>query len=75
MSEAKVGAIDTQETATETEEQDLAFASQWQLMWIRFRRHRLALMGSAVLVLLYGVAAICEFISPYDPNQRHADYV
>ena len=75
MSEAKVSAIDTQETATETEDQDLAFASQWQLMWIRFRRHRLALMGSAVLVLLYGVAAICEFISPYDPNQRHADYV
>ncbi len=75
MSEAKVSAIDTQETATETEEQDLAFASQWQLMWVRFRRHRLALMGSAVLVLLYGVAAICEFISPYDPNQRHADYV
>ena len=62
------------ETHEETD-QELAFASQWRLMWLRFRRHRLALAGSVVLLLLYGMAAFCEFVSPYDPNQRHAQYV
>jgi len=55
--------------------QELAFASQWKLMWMRFRRHKLALIGSVVLLVLYGLAAFCEFISPYDPNQRHPQYV
>ncbi len=53
----------------------LADASQWRLMWMRFRRHRLALAGGAVLIALYGLAALCEFISPYRPDQRHAQYV
>ena len=71
MSEARSVAPEQQRTA----EQELAFASQWRLMWMRFRRHRLALVGGAVLVVLYFMAAFCEFISPYDPNQRHPDYV
>jgi len=64
------------QTVPEAEaDQDLAFASQWKLMWLRFRRHKLAMAGSAVLLLLYGLALFCEFISPYEPNQRHAQYV
>lgn len=43
-------------------------ASQWQLMWWRFRKHRLAMVGSAVIILFYLVAIFCEFLSPYDPN-------
>lgn len=43
-------------------------ASQWQLMWWRFRKHRLAMVGSAVIALFYFVAIFCEFLSPYDPN-------
>ena len=57
------------------DDQELAFASQWKLMWMRFRRHKLALAGSVVLLMLYGLATFCEFISPYDPNQRHPQYV
>ena len=71
MSEARAAAPQQQGAA----EQELAFASQWRLMWMRFRRHRLALVGGAVLVVLYFMAAFCEFISPYDPNQRHPEYV
>ena len=57
------------------DEQELAFASQWKLMWLRFRRHRLALAGGAILLVLYGVAAFCEFIAPYTPDQRYSQYV
>ena len=44
-----------------------AVASQWQLMWWQFRRHRLAMASAAVLLVIYLVAAFCEFISPFDP--------
>ncbi len=43
-------------------------ASQWQLMWWRFRKHKLAMVGTAVIALFYLVALFCEFLSPYDPN-------
>ena len=43
-----------------------------RLAWLRFRRHRLALIGSGVLVFLYFLAIMCEFISPYTPEQRNA---
>ena len=56
-------------------EQDISFASQWQLMWMRFRRHKLALVGGIILLFLYTIAGFCEFISPYLPDQRNADYV
>ena len=58
-----------------TEQRDAALASQWQLMWWRFRRHKLALVGSWILIALYGLAAVCELVSPYTPEQRNPQYV
>src|SRR5512135_490891 len=40
-----------------------------QLMWWRFRKHRMAMVASVVLILFYFVAVFCEFVSPYDPDQ------
>jgi peptide/nickel transport system permease protein len=62
-------------TLQEAQEQPVAFASQWKLMWWRFRRHRLAVVGAAVLILFYTVAAFCEFVAPYGPNDRDARHV
>ncbi|WP_226781581.1 ABC transporter permease [Oceaniglobus trochenteri] len=45
-----------------------AVASQWQLMWWKFRRHRLAMAGLTVVVILYLIAAFAEFLAPFDPN-------
>ena len=50
-------------------------ASQWQLMWRKLRRHRLALAGAAVLALLYLVAIFAEFFAPHDLFQRHNDFI
>ncbi len=46
-------------------------ASQWQLMWRKFRKHRLAIGGSAILALFYLVAAFAEFFAVDDPFQRY----
>jgi peptide/nickel transport system permease protein len=58
-----------------TQEKQLVSASQWRLMWLRFRRHHLAVTGSCALFILYVTAGLCEFVSPYDPDQRNANYV
>jgi peptide/nickel transport system permease protein len=50
-------------------------ASQWQLTWWRFRKHRLALASLVLLILLYIVGIFCEFIAPYDPNFYYEKYV
>ncbi len=42
-----------------------------RLAWLRFRRHRLAMIGAGVLAVLYLLAIFCEFISPYTPEQRN----
>lgn len=55
--------------------QALYSASQWQLMWWRFRRHRLAMVSTLLLIFLYVVGIFCEFISPYDPNEYFPEYV
>lgn len=50
------------------------YAGQWRLMWWRFRRHRMALLSSALLLLLYLIAALAEFIAPYEATQRFRRY-
>jgi peptide/nickel transport system permease protein len=37
-------------------------------VWRRFRRHRIALIGAAVIILMGLVAALANVISPADPN-------
>jgi len=49
-----------------------AVSSQGQLIWRRFRRHKLALVGVAVLVALYGSALFCDFVGPYGATDRFA---
>jgi peptide/nickel transport system permease protein len=44
-------------------------ATQWQLMWWRFRKHKLALISTMVLVLLYVGGIFCEFLAPHDPHR------
>jgi peptide/nickel transport system permease protein len=47
-------------------------ASQWQLMWWRFRQHKLALISTLVVFLFYVVAVFCEFFAYTDPDKYAA---
>ncbi len=47
-------------------------ASQWQLMWWRFRRHKLALVSILIVIIFYLVALFCEFVAPYTTEMREA---
>ena len=50
-------------------------ASQFQLMWWKFKKHKLALIGSAILGLFTIVAMFAEFLSPYAPAVRTPNYL
>jgi len=47
-------------------------ASQWQLIWWKFRKHRLATIAAPVLIVLYLSAIFADFLSPYLPDERNA---
>ena len=48
-------------------------ASQWQLIWWSFRKHKLAVTAAPVLGLLYLLAICSEFIAPYTARERFAE--
>ena len=50
-------------------------ASQWQFAWRKLLRHRLALAGGGVLLLLYAAALSAGFVAPYGPFTRNNDYI
>ncbi|HPC77860.1 MAG TPA: ABC transporter permease, partial [bacterium] len=55
-------------------EEKVYLASQWQLIWWRFRRHKLAIISGIILIIIYLLAIFCEFLSPYDPNKYDIKY-
>jgi len=57
-----------------TEEEKIYIATQWQLMWWRFRKHKLALFSTFIVAMFYLVAIFCEFVAPYDPEQFFPKY-
>src|SRR5690606_25205471 len=53
----------------------LATASNWQLIWWKLRRHRLAMVLLLVLGLFYLMAGCAGFFAPNDPQARYVDYI
>jgi len=54
----------------EEQETDRRFvASQWQLMWWKFIKHKPAIVGGVILIILYLLALFCEFFAVYDPKE------
>ena len=60
-----------QETGIVAEDK-IAVATQWQLMWWRFRKHKLAGAGTVVLILFYVVALFADFFAYVDPLESEA---
>ena len=59
-----------------TPEQERYFlASQWRLMWWRFRRHKLAVVAGLVILLSYLTILVTGFLAPYNLHSRHTDYI
>lgn len=48
--------------------------NQWQLMALRYRRHKLAVGAFFILLALYLTAVLAEFVAPQAKMRRNLDY-
>ncbi|MQB12191.1 ABC transporter permease [Agrobacterium sp. ICMP 6402] len=53
---------------------DIAVAGQWRLFWLKFKKHKIALVSLVVIIVMYLVAAFANFIAPVDPNATNARF-
>jgi peptide/nickel transport system permease protein len=53
----------------------LYLASQWRMMWLRFRRHRLAVAAALILLMMYASTLFVEFLAPYGQHTRNVDFI
>lgn len=53
----------------------LGRAGQVRLIWLRFRRHRVAVWSAVILLLMYGSLLITEFLAPYTLDSRNLDFI
>ncbi len=75
------------ESGKEFEETDLAepasgkaieniyAASQWQLMWRKFIRNKMAIVGGIVILTYYLAALLAGFLAPYTISTRFRRYI
>ena len=57
------------------EQERFYLASQWQMMWWRFRRHRLAVWSAAIIAIMYASILVSEVLAPYNLHSRHSDFI
>ena len=57
-----------QEEEVSIAEERVSVATQWQLMWWRFRKHKLALVSAVVIILFYTVVVLADFLAYADPD-------
>jgi peptide/nickel transport system permease protein len=50
-------------------------ASQWQIMWWKFRRHRVAVISACILAVFYGSILVSEILAPYNLHTRDARHI
>ena len=62
------------ELAPTEAEQSFFYATQWQLMWWNFKKHKVAVVAGIVIIIMYSMALVPEFVAPYTPSTRDRNY-
>jgi peptide/nickel transport system permease protein len=57
------------------EQEKYYLASQWKMIWWRFKRHRIAVAALFILLGSYAAIVIVEFLAPYNLHTRHINYI
>jgi peptide/nickel transport system permease protein len=63
-------------TETLTPEQERFYrASQWQIMWWKFRRHKVAVVCAVILLAIYSSILVSEILAPYNLHTRDSSHI
>jgi peptide/nickel transport system permease protein len=57
------------------EQEKIYLASQWRLMWWKFRRHKVAVACGLFLLAIYFSILISEFLAPYNLHTKNNRYI
>ena len=57
------------------EQERYYMASQWQMMWWKFKRHKIAVASAIILLLMYASALFSELIAPYELSEKNRRYI
>jgi peptide/nickel transport system permease protein len=61
-------------TAVAGDDESIAVASQWKLVWWGFKRHRVALVCGIITLFIYLVAVFAPFLAPYNASTHNSEY-
>ena len=68
--------FDVLEAERLTPEQERYYmASQWRMMWWRFKLHKVAVVAGFILLASYFSILVAEFLAPYDLNTRLTNFI
>ncbi|MEP7063602.1 MAG: ABC transporter permease, partial [Betaproteobacteria bacterium] len=57
------------------EQERFYLASQWTLMWWKFKQHRVAVFSGAILLLMYASTLVSEILVPYNLHTRNTNFI
>ncbi|HEX6138331.1 MAG TPA: ABC transporter permease, partial [Casimicrobiaceae bacterium] len=57
------------------EQERFYLASQWKLMWWKFKLHRVAVVSGIVLLAMYASTLVSEILAPYNLHTRNTDFI
>ncbi len=57
------------------EQEKYYLASQWQIMWWKLKRHRLAVICGSLLAFFYISILFVEVLAPYEMSSRHTTHI
>ena len=69
-----VDEVDGTATIASPSARNYEIATHWQLMWWKFRRHHVAILGLSLLAIFLIIALIPEFLAPYGTHTRNLRY-
>lgn len=70
--ESVIGTILTEAATGQRDGERVYIATQWQLMWWRLRKHKLAMGAGVVLIIFYASVIFAEFLATSDPLASEA---
>jgi peptide/nickel transport system permease protein len=57
------------------EQERFYLASQWRLMWWKFKQHRVAVVSGVILLLMYASTLVSEILVPYNLHTRNTNFI
>jgi peptide/nickel transport system permease protein len=67
--------LEPEDLASQKSLETIYAASQWQLMWRKFIRNKVAIAGGVVILLYYLAAVFASFVAPYTLSTRFIKYI